>query len=286
LTSHGRVILTSVLDLPEIPRGVNVDQSKLDTNTQGIPKLDKLAISGLSGGMPLQQLVSGLEPAETVVTILPLEFDEKKVDQMAPFAVGTAAGVVKRIKPEIPPHDRGGNTHDAWQAINLEEGDSVIGGAPAPDDAEIVFIANDSSLLHFPASKVRPQGLNAGGMAGIALKDGARVIFFTALSKAVLEADPEPLVLTAAGDDNALAIAQNGFAKLTPFLLYPPKGRGTGGVRSQKFLKGQNALIFAWAGRGDARANTSTGTPEDLPEIDPRRDGSGKLLDAPITCVG
>ena len=56
------------------------------------------------------------------------------------------------------------------------------------------------------------------------------------------------VVLTVAGDSDALPGTENGAAKVTPLEMYPTKGRATGGVRSQRFLKGQNTLILAgWA---------------------------------------
>ena len=56
------------------------------------------------------------------------------------------------------------------------------------------------------------------------------------------------VVLTVAGDSEALPGTENGSAKVTPLEMYPTKGRGTGGVRSQRFLKGQDTLILAsWA---------------------------------------
>jgi DNA gyrase subunit A len=191
--------------------------------------------------------------------------------------------VVKRIKPEPVPQDRSGNLHEVWQCIILQDGDTVVGGAPAPDSSELVFLTTDASLLHYPASSVRPQGRVAGGMAGIKLAEGASVLFFTALAKEVLEDETPALVFTVAGDVNALPGTQNGSGKLTPFNLYPGKGRATGGVRAQRFLKGQNALIYAWAGSGHARANTASGAPVELPEVNLRRDGSGDPLDFPIT---
>ena len=49
--------------------------------------------------------------------------------------------------------------------------------------------------------------------------------------------------------------------KVTPFSEYPGKGRATGGVRAQRFLKGEDTLLVAWVGpgscaRGDAAGRT------------------------------
>ena len=78
---------------------------------------------------------------------------------------------------------------------------------------------------------------------------------------------------------------ENGAAKVTPLEMYPTKGRATGGVRSQRFLKGQNTLILAWAGLYPLHASTSAGSPVELPKPDMRRDGSGVDLASPIAFI-
>lgn len=312
LTSHGRVFVLSALELPEIARGANLSIDEVDKNTQGLPKLDKIQVDGLSGGISLNQLVSGLNPHEIPISIVPIaacdvdgqvlegQAADKALNEAKPLAIGTLFGTVKRVRPEIAPHERNGTLRSEWTEINLDEGDSIVGVAECGDDDEIVFIATDSSILHYQGKSVRPQGRNAGGMAGMKLSDGERVIFFGVIPAGSGEdtdvaslnddspqfSDTRPIVFTVAGDADSLPGTENGAGKRTLFELYPSKGRATGGVRSQKFLKGQNSLIYAWVGRGDARANTAIGTPADMPSLDPRRDASGTLLDAPVTCVG
>ena len=73
--------------------------------------------------------------------------------------------------------------------------------------------------------------------------------------------------------------------KVTPFTEYPTKGRGTGGVRCHRFLRGEDALVFAWAGTAPARAAAASGAPIDLPEATGRRDGSGTPGSQPIAAV-
>ena len=56
---------------------------------------------------------------------------------------------------------------------------------------------------------------------------------------------------------------------MTPFAEYPAKGRGTGGVRCHRFLKGEDTLVFAWAGAGPGRGRPRPAAPPvDLPEAD------------------
>ncbi|MDR3359242.1 MAG: hypothetical protein LBO20_00990, partial [Bifidobacteriaceae bacterium] len=68
--------------------------------------------------------------------------------------------------------------------------------------------------------------------------------------------------------------------------LYPPKGRATGGVRCQRFLKGQDRLTAAWAGPRPPRAVTASGKPVALPDEDRRRDGSGAPLHHLVAAIG
>lgn len=117
-------------------------------------------------------------------------------------------------------------------------------------------------------------------MTGIKLTDGAKAISFTAVDPAV-----DAVVFTVARAEGTLDGSVQGTAKLTPFEQYPRKGRATGGVRCQRFLRGEDGLVLAWAGAVPARAATATGLPADLPPKDPRRDGSGVALAKPITVV-
>lgn len=94
------------------------------------------------------------------------------------------------------------------------------------------------------------------------------------------------MVATVAGSSAALPGTQAGAAKVTPLAEYPAKGRATGGVRAQRFLKGEDTLIVAWVGASPARASAGSGQPVDLPELDMRRDGSGTALATPVTGIG
>ena len=62
--------------------------------------------------------------------------------------------------------------------------------------------------------------------------------------------DPESsVVVTVSGSSTALPGTEPGAVKVTPFSEYPAKGRATGGVRCHRFLKGEDTLVFAWAGQ-------------------------------------
>ncbi|WP_329269983.1 DNA gyrase/topoisomerase IV subunit A [Streptomyces sp. NBC_01451] len=248
VTSAGRLLRINVIDLPRLP--------------------DTMAAPNLSGGAPLSEFLS-LEDGETVVCLTTL-------DESSPgLAIGTEQGVVKRVVPDYP------SNKEELEVITLRDGDRIVGAAELrTGEEDLVFITDDAQLLRFQAAHVRPQGRPAGGMAGIKLTDGAKVISFTAVDPAV-----DAVVFTVAGSRGTLDDSVQTTAKLTPFDQYPRKGRATGGVRCQRFLKGEDCLSLAWAGPAPARASQKNGTPADLPEMDPRRDGSGLSLPKTVGVV-
>ncbi|AIA06361.1 DNA gyrase/topoisomerase IV subunit A [Streptomyces noursei] len=246
VTSDGRLLRLSVIDLPQLP----------DTTTPN-----------LSGGAPISEFLS-LQDGEQLVCLTTL-------DESSPgLALGTAQGVVKRVVPDYP------SNKDELEVITLKDGDRIVGAAELrTGEEDLVFITDEAQLLRYPASQVRPQGRPAGGMAGIKLGQGAKVIAFAAVDPAV-----DGMVFTVAGSHGTLddSVAT---AKLTPFDQYPRKGRATGGVRCQRFLKGEDCLTMAWAGSAPVRAADAKGTAVELPEPDPRRDGSGMPLTTKVAAL-
>ncbi|MFJ7230461.1 DNA topoisomerase (ATP-hydrolyzing) subunit A [Streptomyces tendae] len=248
VTSAGRLLRVNVVDLPQLP--------------------EAMATPNLAGGAPLAEFVS-LEDDEDVVCLTTL-------DESSPgLALGTEQGVVKRVVPDYP------SNKDELEVITLKEGDRIVGGVELrTGDEDLVFITDDAQLLRYQASQVRPQGRPAGGVAGVKLADGAKVISFTAVDPAA-----DAVVFTVAGSRGTLDDSVQTTAKLTPFDQYPRKGRATGGVRCQRFLKGEDCLAFAWTGATPALAAQKNGTPAQLPDIDPRRDGSGVSLPKTVSVV-
>jgi DNA gyrase subunit A len=248
VTSRGRLVRLQVLDLPALPSSANHPN--------------------LQGGLPLD-LVRSLQPGERVLALCGLTTTGPGL------ALGTRQGVVKRVNPEVLGKDE-------WDVIGLKDGDEVVGAVELrTGDEELCFITSDAQLLHFNASGVRPQGRSGGGMAGIKLAGGQSVVWFGALDPA------SSVVVTASGSSTALPGTEPGSVKVTPFAEYPGKGRATGGVRCHRFLKGEDALVFAWAGAAPARAAAASGSPVDLPEPVGRRDGSGVTGSQPIAaCAG
>lgn len=251
LTSAGRIVRLSVIDLPAMPP------------VAGHPALGAGAPLGAFCDLPAR------EHPVCLVT-----FDEQST-----LAVGTAGGVVKRVTMDVPAHK------DTWDVIRLDDGDTVVGGAMVSERHaerfEACFITSDAQLLLFPLSSVRPQGRAAGGVAGIKLARGARVVYF-----GVVDPDVPSTLVTISGTTAALPGTEPGSLKVTGLGAYPRKGRATQGVRCHKFRVGEDAVLLAWAGGAPALAATASGVPAPLGDPDDRRDGTGSPAPIPIAGVG
>ena len=94
------------------------------------------------------------------------------------------------------------------------------------------------------------------------------------------------VVVTVAGRSGALPGTGGGSVKVTPFAEYPPKGRATGGVRCQRFLKGEDGLIHAWIGPAPVIGVTESGVVVDLTGMTGRRDGSGNAITRQLANLG
>ena len=106
------------------------------------------------------------------------------------------------------------------------------------------------------------------------------------MSFTAIDPDAENAVVTVSGPAGALPGSEPGSVKVTDMWAYPAKGRATGGVRCHRFLRGESALMLAWAGAAPPRAAASSGVAVELPETGDKRDGSGVPAAAPIAAVG
>lgn len=208
----------------------------------------------------------GLPKGESVITVVELTESNS-------LALGTKQGVVKRVLADYP-------VKDEFELISLKPGDEVVGAEVATDADELLFITNDAQLLHFAANSVRPQGRPAGGMAGMNLGERAQVIFFGVISDA-----QNALVVTAANASDVIPGTDPGSAKVSALAEFPGKGRATGGVRAQRFIRSEDQLYFAWAGVAPA-ALAIDGRPMEIPEELAKRDASGTLLANVIGSIG
>lgn len=248
VTSLGRLIRFTPVDLPMLP----------PTSVQ------------LGAGVKIGDYLALPNRDEKVLAIVSLDSDRS-------IALGTKQGVVKRVATGAYPNK------PEFEVIGLKAGDEVVGAVQGDESDELVFVASDAQLLRFPASTVRPQGCPAGGMAGINLGGGAHVVHFTSLAA---DDAPQSIVVTIATTTDTLLGTDPGSAKVSDFSEFPAKGRATGGVRAQRFLKGEDALHLAWVGPSPALAVGPDGAARTLPDSGAKRDASGQPLEAVVGAIG
>ncbi|WP_420367573.1 DNA gyrase/topoisomerase IV subunit A [Curtobacterium sp. L1-20] len=247
LTSTGRVLRFSPVDVPAVPP----------------------ASVRLDAGVRVAEYL-GIARTETVVALIDLA-----PDAADSLAIGTAQGIVKRVTAGAWPDK------DEVVAIGLKPGDAVVGAAQAPESDDLVFITSNAQLLRFPASGVRPQGLPAGGVAGVALASRASVVWFGSVARS-----EDAVVATVSTSSSALPGTDTGRAKVSALSEFPAKGRATQGVRAHAFLKGEDGITVAWAGIAPPHAVGTDGAARTLPDWLSKRDGSGAPLDAVIGTIG
>ena len=245
VTNLGRLIRFTAVDLPSVP--ANSIQ--------------------LAAGAKINEYLA-IAAKERVLGFVSLDSDR-------PIALGTRQGVVKRVSPGGYP------SKPDFELIALKPGDEVTGVSQGGDDEEFVFVTSDAQLLRFAASAVRPQGVSAGGMAGINLSTKATVIFFGSIDPGV-----ENVVATVSTSTTTIAGADPGRAKVSAIAEFPAKGRATGGVRAHSFLKGEDVLGTAWVGRSPAMAVGTDGSVRALPEAGAKRDASGAQMDGVVGSIG
>jgi DNA gyrase subunit A len=245
VTSLGRLVRFTAVDLPSVPAN---------------------SIQLAAGARIADYLAMG-NKKERILTLVSLTSEE-------PIALGTAQGIVKRVAPGYP-------SKPDFEIIALKAGDSVIGAVQGGEGDELVFITSDAQLLHFSASAVRPQGIGAGGMAGMNISAKSSAIFFGAVDPSA-----DVIVATISGSSQVLPGSDPGRAKVSALAEFPGKGRATGGVRAHSFLKGEDLLTLAWAGTAPALAVGSDGAARQLPESGAKRDASGTPLEAVVGSIG
>jgi len=157
-------------------------------------------------GKPIVNLLK-LEEGEKVTAILPVkEFDDAHFVFMA-----TALGTVKKT----PLSDFSRPRSAGIIAVNLDEGDRLVGVAITTGSQQIMLFSDEGKANRFEESEVRAMGRAARGVRGIKLPAGAQVI---------------SLLVAESVDEQVLTATENGYGKRTPVGEYRQTGRGTQGV--------------------------------------------------------
>ncbi len=159
-----------------------------------------------SRGKPIVNLLP-LAEGEKINAILPVkEFSE---NQFVFFA--TAQGTVKKT----PLSDFANPRKAGIIAINLDEGDYLVGVALTDGKHDVMLFSNGGKAVRFDENDVRSMGRVSRGVRGMKLAAKQQVI-----------------ALLVAGDESqtVLTATENGYGKRTPITEYTRHGRGTQGI--------------------------------------------------------
>lgn len=193
-SSRGRLYWMKVYQLPEASRGAR--------------------------GRPIINLLP-LEQNERITAILPVrEYEEGKFVFMA-----TASGTVKKT----PLQDFSRPRSAGIIAVNLNEGDELIGVDLTDSTNEVMLFSADGKVVRFAEDCVRPMGRTATGVRGMKLSDDDKVVS----------------LIIPRGEGDILTVTENGYGKRTAQSEYPTKNRATQGVISIKVSERNGKVVGA-----------------------------------------
>jgi DNA gyrase subunit A len=185
------------------------------------PKVYQLPEAGPNArGRPMVNFVA-LEAGERIQAVLPVrDFPE---GQFVLFA--TARGTVKKT----PLKEFEYQLQRGKIAINLEDGDSLVGVALTDGESDVMLFASNGKVSRFDEGTVRPMGRTATGVIGMRLAEGESVVSLICVQ----------------GEHDVLTATANGFGKRTPLEDFPKKGRGTQGVIAIQTTDRNGQLVSA-----------------------------------------
>jgi DNA gyrase subunit A len=170
-------------------------------------------------GKPMVNLLP-LAEGEKVQAVLPIR--EYSPDGYVFFA--TRCGTVKKT----PLTEFAFQLQRGKIAINLDEGDALVGVALTKGDSDVLLFASNGKVVRFDESEVRSMGRTATGVRGMRLADGAEVV---------------SMIVASEGD--VLTATARGYGKRTVLEEFPKKGRGTQGVIGIQCSERNGPLVAA-----------------------------------------
>lgn len=195
-TDKGRMFWLNVWDLPEG-----------SSNSKGRPIVNLLELND-----------------EKVSVVLPISDEDFQKDLYVFMA--TANGTVKKT----PISDFKNQRKAGIIAVNLVEGDYLIGAAITDGVHDVMLFNDEGKAVRFAEEDVRSMGRTATGVRGMRLEGNSKVI-------AMLVAQDE--------DVTVLTVTENGYGKRTLINDYTRHGRGTKGMISIQTSERNGKVVSA-----------------------------------------
>jgi DNA gyrase subunit A len=158
------------------------------------------------------------EKIQAVMTI-------KDFDEDAYLVMTTKNGIIKKS----PLENFSAIRKNGLYAINLKEGDELIGVKMTDGKRQIIIVTSNGYSIRFNEEDARPMGRSAAGVKAITLRDGD-----FAVGMDIVEEDRE-----------LLTVSEKGFGKRTSLDEYTVQGRGGKGVKTYKVTEKTGKLVGA-----------------------------------------
>ena len=125
-------------------------------------------------------------------------------------------------------------------AINLKKGDKLVSAHHSGEGDTVSIVTAKGQSIRFEAEEVREMGRTAGGVRGMAVKKGDRVVSAEVISAAVRDA-------------SLLVIMSKGYGKRTKISEYKVQGRGGSGIKTAEVTPKTGEIIGARVIVGDLK---------------------------------
>jgi len=163
-----------------------------------------------SRGRPIVNMFP-LQEGEKITVVLPLTGDKRTFPADQFVFMATSMGTVKKT----PLDDFSNPRKVGIIAVNLDEGDYLIGAAITDGQHDVMLFSDGGKAVRFNEDEVTAHGRQSRGVKGMNLEEGQSVI-------AMLVAEDE--------QQSVLTATENGYGKRTSIVEYTRHGRGTKGM--------------------------------------------------------
>lgn len=166
-----------------------------------------------------------LNPGEKIARTISFNTDSKENDDLKYLLFATKSGIVKKT----PISDFNNINKSGLIAINLKDGDELIGVNRTSGEEDIILVTENGMSIRFNENDVRAMGRTATGVKGITLSKGDQVVSMDLISN---------------GSD-LLVVSEKGFGKRTETEEYRPQIRAGKGIKTYNINSKTGKLVGA-----------------------------------------
>lgn len=166
-----------------------------------------------------------LNPGEKIARTISFNTDSKENDDLKYLLFATKSGIVKKT----PISDFKNINKSGLIAINLKDGDELIGVNRTSGEEDIILVTENGMSIRFNENDVRAMGRTATGVKGITLSKVDQVVSMDLISN---------------GSD-LLVVSEKGFGKRTETEEYRPQIRAGKGIKTYNINSKTGKLVGA-----------------------------------------